>query len=75
MEAPDTAFKGAFMLDQHLSVQGCTAGFVNPNFAFDLRNPDRGILHAERVTQGSNGQPVYHYPGGASYALGCQFNA
>lgn len=70
----DSAITGAFMFDQHLSVQGCTAGFVNPSFAFDLRNPDRGVLHAERVTTGSNGQPVFHYPGGASYALGGQFN-
>ncbi len=69
----DSAITGAFMFDQHLSVQGCTAGFVNPNFAFDLRNPDRGVIHAERITQGSGGQPVYHYPGGASYALGGQF--
>lgn len=70
----DSAITGAFMFDQHLSVQGCTAGFVNPSFAFDLRNPDRGVLHAERITTGSNGQPVFHYPGGASYALGGQFN-
>ncbi|MBX3459335.1 MAG: hypothetical protein KF696_05100 [Planctomycetes bacterium] len=70
----DSAITGAFMFDQHLSVQGCTAGFVNPSFAFDLRNPDRGVLHAERITTGSNGQPIFHYPGGASYALGGQFN-
>lgn len=70
----DSAITGAFMFDQHPSVQGCTAGFVNPSFAFDLRNPDRGVLHAERITTGSNCQPVFHYPGGASYALGGQFN-
>ncbi|MBX3458547.1 MAG: hypothetical protein KF696_01130 [Planctomycetes bacterium] len=70
----DSAITGAFMFDQHLSVTGCTLGLVNPNFAFDLRNPDRGILHAERITQAEGGQPVYHYPGGASYALGGRFN-
>lgn len=70
----DSAITGAFMFDQHLSVQGCTAGFVNPSFAFDLRNPDRGIIKAERMSTGEGGQPVFHYPGGASYALGGRFS-
>lgn len=70
----DSAITGAFMFDQHVSVTGCTAGFVNPNYAFDLKNPDRGIICAENVTTGEGGQPVFHYPGGASYALGGQFN-
>ncbi len=66
----ETAIKGAYLFDKHLSVTGCTVGMVNPGFAFDLRNPDRGIIKAERKSTGDGGQPVFHYPGGASYALG-----
>lgn len=70
----ETAIKGAYLFDKHLSVTGCTVGMVNPGFAFDLRNPDRGIIKAERITHGEGGQPVFHYPGGASYALGGRFS-
>lgn len=69
-----TAVKGAFMFDQHLSVTGCSVGFVNPSRAFDLRNPDRGIIEAERVSYNDDGRPTFHYPGGSSYQLGGQFN-
>lgn len=73
-DGEETAINGAYLFDKHLSVTGCSVGMVNPGFAFDLRNPDRGIIRAESVTHGENGRPVFHYPGGASYALGGQFN-
>lgn len=36
----DSAIDNAVLFDKHLSIQGCSVGMVNPDFAFDLRNPD-----------------------------------
>lgn len=68
-----SAVKGAFLFDQYLSVTGCSVGFVNPTRAFDLRNPERGVIHAERTSYDDNGRPTFHYPGGSSYELGGQW--
>jgi len=72
-EIDKTAAKNAWMFDQRISVEEVNVGFVNPRYAFDLRHPSKGIIKAERITQGEGGQPVYHYPNGASYALGGRF--
>jgi hypothetical protein len=66
----ESAVTGAFIFDKHISVTKCSVGFVNPRYTFDLRNPERGIIQAERITKDTAGNPTFHYPGGASYTLG-----
>ncbi len=69
----ESAVTGAFVFDKHISVQKCSVGFTNPRYAFDLRNPDRGIIQAENITRDGNGRPVFSYPGGATFTLGGTF--
>jgi len=69
-----SAVQGAFVFDKHISVQKCSVGFTNPSYAYDLRNPDRGIIRAESITKSEEGgNPVFTYPGGATYTLGGNF--
>lgn len=69
----ESAVTGAFVFDKHVSVQKCSVGFTNPSYAFDLRNPDRGVIRAESIQKDQQGRPVFSYPGGASYTLGGNF--
>lgn len=61
-----TAAKDARAFDWHLDPFRFELGFVNPGVAFDLKNPDKGLIRCE----GKRDDHGWVYPGGGSFDLG-----
>lgn len=57
-----TAVNGARAFDWHLDPFRFELGFVNPGYAFDLRNPDKGVFQCE-AKKDDHG---WVYPGGGT---------
>ena len=60
-----TAVKDARAFDWHLDPFQFELGFVNPAVAFDLKNPDKGLIRCEAKTDDHG----WVYPGGGSFDL------
>lgn len=61
-----TAAKDARAFDWHLDPFRFELGFVNPGVAFDLKNPDKGLIRCE----GKQDDHGWVYPGGGSFDIG-----
>lgn len=56
---------GAQAFDWHLDPFRLSVGFVNPTIAFDIKNPQRGLIRAEAKQDGHG----WVYPGGGTFEM------
>ncbi len=64
-DSKDSAAHGARVFDWNLSPFAASIGFVNPSIAFDLKNPEKGVMRVE-PKEDAHG---WVYPGGGSFDL------
>ncbi len=69
-DAEGSGAHGARVFDWKLTPFAASVGFVNPSIAFDLSNPDKGVMRVESK-EDSHG---WVYPGGGSFDLSGGFS-